>query len=235
MNRRFSQGVQFGLAYTWSKALGVSGNDTAGMPRYQSRRVWMYGPLEFDQPQCLVINYVWELPKLSSKWQNGLVKQVFDGWQLSGITSFAVGRPMGIGFSTTDNADITGGGDGARVVVVGPAKLPQGERTPTRWFNTEAFARPAQGTFGNAPRAVFNGPGINNWDMSVFKNFPVWGEERFLQLRWDIYNVWNHTQFASVDATASFNPAGQQVNQRFGQVTSARLPRIMQLGLRFQF
>ena len=141
----------------------------------------------------------------------------------------------GINYTTTDNADITGGGDGARVNVIGKAQLPHGERTFGRWFDTSVFRRPAQGYFGNAPKDVFRGPGLNSSDLSIFKNFPLKSETRALQFRWEIYNVFNQTQFNGVDNNARFDPAGNQVNAQFGLVTSTRLPRVMQFGLNFRF
>jgi hypothetical protein len=92
-----------------------------------------------------------------------------------------------------------------------------------------------QTTVGNAAKNQFRGPGINNWDMAIFKNFPI-REQMRLQFRWELYNVFNHTQFSGLDATARFDPAtGEQVNRRFGEFTGARDPRQMQLALRFYF
>jgi hypothetical protein len=205
------------------------------VPLYQPVRVWSYGKAGFDQSQMFVFNYDWPLPKASKLMPNPVIRAVFDNWRVSGITTFATGLPNGINLSTTDNADITGGGDGVRVVVVGPAQLTHGERTGDRWFNTSAFARPPEGDAGNAPKDVFRGPGLNNWDIALAKNFPIRSESRFLQFRWDMYNAFNHTQFMSIDNNARFDPAGIQVNGQFGQAVAARPPRIIQLTLRFQF
>jgi hypothetical protein len=134
-----------------------------------------------------------------------------------------------------DGAEITGGGDGARIVVTGKAQLPHGDRAMLRWFDTSVFARPAKGTMGTAPKDVFRLPGINNWDISLFKNFPIKSEARYVQFRWEMYNAFNHTQFSSVDATARFDAQGNQVNTRFGQVTAARAGRVIQASLRLTF
>ena len=134
-----------------------------------------------------------------------------------------------------DGADITGGGDGARINVTANANLPKSEQTFDRFFNTNAFARPARGDFGNAPKDIYRGPGINSWDISVFKNFPVLKETRIIQFRTEFYNLFNHTQFSSVDSTARFDAAGNQVNTRLGQVTGARSPRVIQFALSFKF
>ena len=82
---------------------------------------------------------------------------------------------------------------------------------------------------------VIRGPGVSNSDVTLFKNIPFGGSARRLQLRWEIYNVFNATQFATVDATARFDAAGNQVNTRFGQVITTRTPRVMQVALRFVF
>jgi Carboxypeptidase regulatory-like domain/TonB-dependent Receptor Plug Domain len=235
LNRRFSRGFQFGVAYTWSKTMDYGSNDRSGLPMYRPYSVWSYGEASFDQTHVFIFNYTWELPKASRAWDNRFTRVIFDNWQLSGVTAFVSGTPLGVGFSTTDNADITGGGDGARPEMVATPQLGGGERSFDKWFNTAAFARPARGDFGNAPRNFVRGPGSNNWDVSVFKNVPVKGEARYFQFRWEIYNLFNHTQFQSVDTGARFDPAGNQVNTRFGQVTATRPPRVMQFALSFKF
>jgi hypothetical protein len=103
-----------------------------------------------------------------------------------------------------------------------------------QWFNASAFARPGRGNPGNSPKDVVRGPGVNNSNLTLFKNISLGGNRR-LQLRWEIYNVFNRTQFATVDAVARFDPAGNQVNTRFGQVITTRTPRVMQIAVRFVF
>ena len=159
-------------------------------------------------------NYLWELPKLSKVAPNAVVRAVFDNWQFNGIATFSSGTPSGIGFTTTDNADITGGGDGARVVMLQNPILERDERSFDRWFNTNAFGRPARGTAGNAPKDVFRRPGINNWDLIFLKRIPFGrSEQRSLQFRCEMYNAFNHTQYFGLDTTARFDPAGNQVNR----------------------
>ncbi|MEP7343005.1 MAG: carboxypeptidase regulatory-like domain-containing protein [Acidobacteriota bacterium] len=234
-NRRFTRGLQFGVAYTWSKTMDFADGDRDAIATYRPARIWNYGKAGFDQTHILVINYTWDLPRASRLWDNVVVKSVFDNWQVSGITSFASGTPSGISFSTVDNADITGGGDGARVVVAGNPILDRGSRSFDRWFDTSVFRRPARGDFGNAPKDVIRLPGTNNWDISVFKNIPLKSERRFLQFRLEMYNTFNHTQFSGVDTAARFDAAGAQVSTSFGRMTAAREPRQMQMSLRFTF
>ncbi len=111
------------------------------------------------------------------------------------------------------------------------------QRTFSRYFDTSVFARPGRGERGSgaaASRYAFRGPGINNWDLTFFKNIPV--KERFaLQFRWEMYNAFNHTQFNGVDATARFDAQGRQINTRFGEITSSRSARFQQLALRLSF
>ena len=239
VNRRFTRGVQFGLSYTWSKTMNTGSGEGDELPRYLPWRVWTYGPALFDETHILVVNYIWDLPKaskhVSSPGGQFVVRHLLDNWQLSGVSTFASGFPKAIWYGTTDGADITGGGDGERVLVVARPQLSHGERTFDRWFNTEAFARPPQGSYGNASVFPIRGPGVNNWDITLLKNIPLKSEARYLQFRLEMYNAFNHTQFSDVDTFAYFNPAGDQVNGRFGQVTATRFPRVIQLALKLVF
>ena len=228
LTRRFANGLQFGVAYTYSKYM-----DYTGIPRYRPLRTWSYGLDSSDQTHNLVINYSYELPRATNLLPGRVVGWVANGWLLSGITSFVSGTPNGVGFSTTDSTDQTGGGDGQRINVVGDARAV--DPNLYEWFNTKAFARPGKGDPGNAGKTVIRLPGVNNWDIAVSKKFPAKSERRFFQLRWEAYNAFNHTQYAGVDTTARFDPQGNQVNARFGQVTSTRTPRVMQGSLRFSF
>ncbi len=236
-NRRFNKGVSLGLAYTWSKAMTYADSDGDGVAMYRPIRIWNYGKaVGFDQTHMLILNYNWDLPKASAKiMPNKAGRFLMDGWQLSGITTFASGLPSGVGFSTVDAVDLSGGGDGTRINVTGKAQQDYGDRTFSRFFNTDVFARPARGDVGNAPKDVFRRPGTGNWDISFFKLFPVGSEKRTFQLRWEMYNAFNHTQFSDVDSTARFDAQGRQVNTRFGEVIGARNPRRMQASLRFTF
>ena len=113
--------------------------------------------------------------------------------------------------------------------------LSKGQRTFSTYFNTAAFGRPVKGDHGNAPKDVIRGPGLNNWDLSIQKHIPLWSDSRLLQIRGELYNTWNHTQFNAVDTSALFSPAGQQVNSRFGALIGANPPRVIQLSMRVTF
>jgi hypothetical protein len=235
LNRRFMQGLQFGVAYTWSKSMDYTSGDNGGLPVFRDYS-WVYGLASFDQTHVAVVNYIWDLPRASRLMPNPVVKAVLDNWQFSGILTAATGTPTGIGLATSDNFDFSGGGDGTRVNIVAPVNYVK-DRTSLQWIDPGLVARPARGEFGSSGKTVFRNPGIHNWDMTLFKNIPISRRENGpkLQFRWEAYNVFNHTQYAGVDTTARFNPAGQQINGTFGQVTSTRPPRQMQGSLRVQF
>jgi len=231
-NRRFAHGLQFGAAWTWSKAMDFEDTDTGVISPFESPRVYNYGPAGFDRTHVLNMSGIWEIP---GPTQNRVLKQVFNGWQLSAMPSFVSGAPLGISFTTVAGTNFTGTPtQGARVNVVQNPLLSKSQRTFSRNFNTQAFAMPAVGTWGNEANTEIRGPGINNFDIGLFKNITV--RERFrLQLRGEAYNAFNHTQFSSLNTTAQFNAAGAQVNAQFGAFTAAREARIMQLALRASF
>lgn len=234
-NRRMSRGIQYGAAYTWSKALGTSDADFGGLSYYFPVRQRNYGPLGYDIRHMLVFNYTWDLPGLGKRHGNKLLGVFTDNWQIAGITAFMTGTPFTPGFSTSDGQDITGSQEGARINVVGNPNLSNGQRTFSKNFNTDAFARPLLRDFGNAGVNIMRNPSWNNWDMSVSKRIPWKGEGRYFQLRGEFYNAWNHAQFNGYDTTARFNPAGQQINANFGALTGTRDPRKVQLSLRLMF
>jgi hypothetical protein len=227
--RRFVRGVQFGAAWTWSKALEYSGTVTSLV----ARRVWNYGLASADRTQVLKFDWMWQVPK--TPWNNVVAKTVLNNWQLSGITSFISGAPLSVGWSTTYSTDITGTPtQNARIVVTSNPVLPKSQRTFSHFFDTGVFQMPAKGTWGNAASTSIRGPGINNWDFAVFKSFPI-SDRAFLQFRSEMYNAFNHTQFSGVNTSARFDAQGNQVNASFGEFTAARSPRLVQFGLRFNF
>ena len=230
VNRRFASGLQFGLAYTVSKYL-----DYTGIPVYRPIRTWSYGFDGADQTHNLVVNFTYALPSASKHMGgNKVVKLIADDWMLSGVAQFVSGSPAGIGLSTVQGTDLTGGGDGQRVNVVGSPNA--NGSTFYSWFNPAAFALPKAGDPGNASKNSVRNPGVNNQDLALSKRFAVGGEKRAFTLRWEAYNAFNHTQYSGISTAARFDiPTGNQVNTQFGQVTSTRAPRVMQGSLRFTF
>jgi hypothetical protein len=235
-NRRFSRGLQFGLAWTWSKAMDYNSAVGEAVSNLVGRRVWNYGPSAFDRTHVLRVNWLYDVPNVPVRW--GAARQLLHHWQFSGIYGFNTGEPLPINFSTTTPLDITGSPtDGARVVLTGEPNLPAGERSFSRNLRTEAVSLPAVGTIGQSTRFPIRGPANTNWDLTLFKNFPI-REAIRLQFRWELYNAFNQTQFSAIDTGARFDPrapGSPQVNARFGEFTAARNPRIMQFALRFYF
>ncbi len=154
--------------------------------------------------------------------------------QISGVTTFASGLPVPITFTMTNGENTSGGGDPQRVnLTCNPNSV--SNRGPNEEFNTSCVQFMGVGNLGDASRNPIRGPGINNFDVTVFRNFNLGSEKRVLTFRWEIYNVFNHPQFSGVNAAALFTPAGVQTNSSFGTANATRPPRGMQLSLRFRF
>ncbi len=241
VNKRFSKDLQFGVSWTWSKYLNLAdGNDSAVNP-FLDYRMRNYGKGNFDRTHNFVLNYIYSVPRLSSVWSNPLIKWVFDGWDVSGVTSFISGQPLGVGYSMVVAQDLTGGGGAgvdSRVHLTGNPVLPKSERTVDRHFNTGVFRPPTRDEFGigSAPKDVFRGPGTNVWDVSFFKNIPIGSSDiRRLQLRFEFYNFFNHVSFLGVDTSARFDAAGRQVSGTFGAYTSSQDARRVVLGAKLYF
>jgi outer membrane receptor protein involved in Fe transport len=234
-NRRFAHGMQFGANYTWAKSLDYASNDWGSVAQYTDRHVWNYGPSDFDKRHVVNVNWVWDLPQATKIVNNPIVKLVFNDWQFTGVATFATGTPVTPGFTTSDNADLTGGGDGIRMIMNGNPNMARGNRSFYNWFNEGIFSRPAKGTIGNMQRNALYKPGTNNFDLTFFKIIPL--KERYkLQFRWEMYNAFNHTQFSGFNSTANFDAAGNLTNAlSFGQLTSTNAARVMQGSIRFIF
>lgn len=264
VTRRFHNGLEFGGAYTYSKAMDYTDSYNGTVAMYQNLRKWNYGPAGWDHRQNLVVNYLWSIPKGSRlfsdnpHWNNIVTRQALDGWQISGIASYISGAPGSIGLSLSNGQNVTGGGDGARIVLTcDPAKkVPHVTGTFKTWFNTGCVQPPIAGSvpsatypngnnysIGNgwlAPKVNYYLPGNTNFDTALFKNMPI--EHKFtLQLRVETYNTFNHAQFSSVNNTATFANANSQGSTNpqtsaiFGQLSGTQNPRYMQIALRLDF
>lgn len=233
LSRRFVGGVELAGSYTWAGGTANGWNQNNPLPSSAART-----RNDLVQKQVLNLSYVVELPKGSKLIPGRVSTWVLDNWQISGITTFASGQISNVTATHTDSFNFSGGGETCgNLVQTGNAVLPRDQRTVDRWFNTAVFARPTgRGDIGNnCNNAKFILPGFNNWDLSIFKNFPMKSEKRLFQFRWEMYNAFNHTQFSTVNTAAQFNPAGAQTNVNFGKVTGAKQERRMQMSLRFNF
>jgi hypothetical protein len=242
LNRRYIRGLQFSVAYTFSKSLGIADEDDQTVFPERDVKKFYYAPNSFSQTHNLVVNYTWDLPKASRVWNSGLVRFLFDNWQISGENAIVSGDWDEVVLRRLDGTDAENffgstseGGRERKFRAVMTGLNPCVGDAPDRWVDAAAFVRPARRfDYGNTPRTVCQLPGINNWNLSFFKNFPIGGKRR-LQFRWEMYNVLNHTQFKEINHDVAFDAAGNQVEDDFGTVRTARNPRIMQGSIRFSF
>jgi hypothetical protein len=242
VDRRFSRFFTFGMAWTWSKAMDLVDSANSYVNPFLDYRMRNYGKAGFDRTHNFSLNYVYRLPQFSRHWNNRFSRKAFDGWELSGITRFQSGAPLGFTYTTVAGTDLTGtsgvAGVDTRVNLIGNPNLARGDRTIYRAFNTSVVKPPDRSNFGigNAPKDPIRGPGINNWDISLFKNTALTSDGKHrLQFRFEAYNALNHTQFSAEDTAARFDTQGNNVNGRFGQYTAARDARRVQLGLKYLF
>ena len=252
--KRAGHGLTLGVAYTLGHSIDNSSDGAylTGVDDWNNLDRWR-GDSEFDRRHILQMNYVYELPFFKST-TNRALKGALGGWQLSGITSFFTGIP--VTFTCNHAGNLSG---------IGKSMMcnPTGHVSPTRkvanhpvfgptleWFDPSTIAMPVlsqfradgqAGMFGYMGRNVLHGPGRNNWDMAVMKNFPLpLGEGSTLQFRFETYNTFNHTQFQGFSAgCGSTTPYGAACsgaqNVGNGMVTSAWSPRQVQLGLKLTF
>src|SRR6185436_16538270 len=110
MNRRYTRGLEYGVAYTYSKSLDYANDDTSDLSFPRPYRAFNYAPSDFDQTHIFSINYIYDVPNLSRKWDNFFTRAFFSGWQLSGTTSYATGKPKNLSVSyTSGTVTITAG------------------------------------------------------------------------------------------------------------------------------
>lgn len=241
VNRRFTHNLAFGTSWTWSKAMGLI--YSGALNPFINPRIRNYGKWGFDHTHMLVANFNYTLPKFSQRWDNILSRVVMDNWEVSGIVSFISGSPLGLSYNLVSGTNITGaGGSGvdSRVNLTGNPNLARGDRGGPGLiaFNTAVVQQPPAADFGigNAPPDPVRGPGVNNFDLAILKNFPFGSDgKRRVQFRLEGFNAFNHTQFSGVGNAARFDASGKQVTSTFGTYTSAANARIVQLGLKFNF
>ena len=148
------------------------------------------------------------------------------GWEISGTSRFQTGGPFTPGYALADYVDVLGGAsaesNGTRMNVIDPSATP-----------AFRFGRPARGDWGNSGVNVLRKPGINIWDMSLYRRIKF--TERVKgQLRFESYNTFNHTQFNGVNQTARWQ-GQKQIDPTFLEATSAVNPRRIQFAMRVDF
>jgi hypothetical protein len=183
------------------------------------------------------ITYVYAFPKVSKLLPGKLVQFLLDNWEISGVTVFASGFPKNITLGTTNGYNFLGGGDvTAQVNLSCNPELPYGQRTFQRFFNTSCVTtNQVHGNLGSILNGnEFRGPGFNNWDASLTKNWKL-RERSTVQLRWEVYNIPNHAEANGINTSATINPAGLNTNTALGTITSTLPERRMQFSFRFGY
>jgi hypothetical protein len=226
VQRRAARGVTISGNYTWSHCISDwwnstanSGNATAVYSNPDNRT--------FDRGNCISgstdRHHVFNLSAVAEtpRFSNGTLRKIASGWRLSPIVKLLSGDYM----SVTTSTDIALTGiDSQRVNQI--LASPYGNKTVSNYLNPSAFVRPATGTLGNVGRGSIRGPGTSQFDLAVSRTFQVRESQR-LEFRAEAFNVPN-----------SFHPNNPQTNlnsNTFGQITSARDPRIMQFAFKYFF
>ena len=253
VDKRFSGGLAYQVAYTFSKALdendgffGAEGKNVADP--YNPRG--SLSPAGFDLPHLLTVNANYELPVGQGKrFSSGshAVDYIIGNWQINGILAVRSGQRYSVTYNDGDRAGTgnVGWAGYEQANLVGdlnsgscpppPASPPGAPSIPVHtqrcWFNTSALAAPAAGTFGNLRPDAFQAQRYWNVDFSVFRGFPIWAEGRKLEFRAEAFNLFNTVIFGSPNSDISNL-------SNFGTVTSranANNARVLQFGLRFLF
>ncbi len=259
LNKRLSHGLSFLASYTWSHSIDdTSGYETSS---YGYRGINPYdfssfrGDSTFDARQRFVVSYDWTVPGASRFWSNAFTRNVLDGWHVAGITTLQTGFPVEIvdtGFRSLscDSYTFYGCPDAPNYVspvqTLNPRTSSEVNTTknsanttalPYYYFNPNSFALEPFGAIGNMGRNNFHGPGINNTDLSLSKRLYFRGEQRrFIELRLEGYNVFNHTQFSPIPVTDLGSGVNGNINSAsFGRVLGAAPGRIIQLGGKIYF
>ncbi|MBI3666117.1 MAG: TonB-dependent receptor, partial [Acidobacteria bacterium] len=224
VEKRFSDGFQMLTAYTFSKSI-----DTVSSPLFpyfdSLNRGLSAGFKAVDIPQNLVMSYSYELPMGTGKpylsGGSALARKVLGGWSINGITTVQSGQPLVMSVATSRLNTGTGNRPDITCTSVG---------TPKRvdaWLDTGCFADPAPYTFGNSGIGHVRGPGLVNFDFSVFKKTAI-DERRSIEFRAEFFNLFNNPHFA--------NPNTTYGSGSFGRISGTVLtPREIQMGLRFAF
>jgi hypothetical protein len=221
-------GLTVQLAYTWSHEIDEVGNDLVGVSDpFNIAYDRASGAL--DRRQIFNANYIYSIPFFRHSSSTAL-RSILGGWEFSGITVAESGTPQALVYNGADTLGL-GGGTTNRPDEVAPVSYP---KTRTAWFSASSFASPVapwnggpNEGFGNAGRDAVVGPGLFNFNMSLFKTFIFREGGPRLELRFESFNTFNHTEFQNIDVGST--------DPNFGQVTSTYDPRVLQLGAKFSF
>jgi hypothetical protein len=230
LNSQFTRDLQLRAYYTLSRSIdpstGGSGQDLNAVTNPYLGWRYDLGPSLFDRTHNFSANFIYSIPVLRSS-SSRILKSTLGGWQVSGIISISSGLPVNINDTTPIANNVVGNNNRPDLTgkiryeeqVVGPQKI--------QYIDPAAFTSvTSAGTFGNLGHNALRGPGRDNWNLSLFKTF-AFGETSGLQIRFESFNTFNHTQFQNVN-----NNFGQGT---FGQYTSAYPARLIQLAGKVYF
>ncbi|MGO8794252.1 MAG: carboxypeptidase regulatory-like domain-containing protein [Candidatus Sulfotelmatobacter sp.] len=223
LQKRFSQGLQFQAAYTFSKSIddGSTFEETLNPFNYGASRALSI----FNSKQRFVISYDWQLP---IPRHQGFTGKVINDWEISGITQFQSGFPIRL--DTTDDNELINSyffiGTEAPSLN-GPLQIQNPKKNGGFYLNYNQFSDPALGQFNNGTqRTICCGPGLEDWDFSVHKKISF-SENKYVQFRAEIFNLFNRTNYSNPDGHYQDGATG------FGKITSAGDPRLLQFALKF--
>ncbi|HYL84648.1 MAG TPA: TonB-dependent receptor [Candidatus Angelobacter sp.] len=246
LEKQFSHGLQFEASYTFSHALDNASSASLGSAnqgdfRLQTQPRAEYGNADFDVRHRFVFSSIYELPfgkgKAFGNSASGLTNQLIGGWQVAGIITASTGN----WFTPTDISSNLSTSDCGGTVFncIRPDRIGNPNAKPCvsgTVFNTCAFTSASTlGSFGNAGRNIIQGPGFQNWDVSLFKTFPI-REERRIEFRAEFFNAWNHAnpEFTNPDTVAE-NRGTELGSAAYGFTGFTRPPRRIQFALKFYF
>src|SRR6202789_4572958 len=228
------------LSYTWSHEIDIASGDLgstngpgSGTQAFVSdpfNLKYDRGSGVLDRRHIFSANYDYRLPFFRT---SGFLaaRELLGGWELSGVTVAQAGSPYEVTYNGPDTLGL-GGDTVNRPNLVGNAK---GPKTQKEWFNTSAFSAPVapwnggpnQG-FGSAGKDAVLGPGLFNWNIALFKSIALTSHEGpRIEVRFESYNTFNHTEFQNIDTGLT--------DANFGQATSTYDPRVFQFGGKFLF
>ncbi|HKV26216.1 MAG TPA: carboxypeptidase-like regulatory domain-containing protein [Candidatus Acidoferrum sp.] len=227
LNAQLMSDLTLRAMYTLSKAVdpttgGSGGGDLGTVSNPYAGWVYDNGLSGYDRKNVAVVDFIYDIP-LFRHSESRMTKSLLGGWEVSGIVTMESGLPLNVTLGGGQGGNGVGGTN--RPDLTGTLSTPH---TLNQWFSTAAFAAPTAGAWGTFPHNGLRGPGMDNWNLSLFKNFTL-SEARGsrLELRLETFNTWNHTEFNGVSTSMS--------DGRFGQVTSTFDPRILQLGGKIYF
>ncbi len=226
LNKRFTNGFTLLSSYTFSKFIddaSADGEDAVAPFNLAGDK----SVSDLDVPHRFVASFVYDLPMLQNS--NRVVRWLLGGYQINGIVQVQSGTPFSI-LSGVDNSQ--SGINLDRADLVGDPRL-AGDRSHgdlvAQYFNAGAFQVNAPRTFGTAGRNILRGPGFSNVDFGLFKNFPGFRESHQIQFRSEIFNLFNHANFANPGTNVSSLSTFGRITNTVGD------PRVIQFALKYNF